>query len=129
MKYFIDSNVFVYAKINDKKYGKCCQNIIKKIYEKKIEAIIDNIILLEVANALRKLGVKDIEDEILAILSLPIRIVDFKQEDIVEATKDLSLSPYDSLHYIVSKKCNAKIISADKDFKVRIDPCNFTLES
>ena len=46
-----------------------------------MEAIIDNIILLEVTNALRKLGVKDIEDEILAILSLPIRIVDFKQED------------------------------------------------
>ncbi|MEJ2780437.1 PIN domain-containing protein [Stygiolobus sp. CP850M] len=129
MNYFIDSNVFVYAKIRGRKYGKCCQDIIKKIYEKKMQAIIDNIILLGVVNALRKLGAKDIEDEILAILPLPIRIVDFKQEDIVEVTKDLSLSPYDSLHYIVSKKSNAKIISADKDFKVRIDPCNFTLDS
>jgi len=105
MNYFVDSNVFVYAKINDKKYGKCCQDIIKKIYEKKIEAIIDNIILLEVVNALRKLGVKDIEDEILAILPLPIRIVDFKQEDIVEATKDLSLSPYDSLYSFKEMQC------------------------
>ncbi|BDB99475.1 type II toxin-antitoxin system VapC family toxin [Saccharolobus caldissimus] len=129
MNYFVDSNVFVYAKINDKKYGKCCQNIIREIYERKINVIIDNVILLEVANALRKLGVREIEDEILAILSLPIRVIDLKQEDIVEAVKDLSLSPYDSLHYLISKKHNAKIISADKDFKERIDPCSFTLNS
>ncbi|BCU69942.1 type II toxin-antitoxin system VapC family toxin [Stygiolobus caldivivus] len=128
MNYFVDSNVFVYAKINDKKYGICCQNIIKKIYEKEVEVIIDNVILLEVANALRKLGVRDIQDEVLAILSLPIRVIDFKQEDVIEATRDLSLSPYDSLHYVISKKYNAKIISADKDFKERIDPCNFTLD-
>ncbi|MCY0882418.1 MAG: PIN domain-containing protein [Acidianus infernus] len=67
--YFIDSNVFVYAKIGDKKYGKCSQEIIKAIYKGKIEAIIDTVVLLEVANALRKLKVKDVEEEILAILT------------------------------------------------------------
>jgi predicted nucleic acid-binding protein len=127
MKYFIDSNIFVYAKVNDKKYGKCCQEVIRRIYEKKIEAIIDSVILLEVANALRKLGVKDVKDVVLAILSLPISVIDFKQEDIVEAITELSLSPYDSLHYLISKKSNAKIISADKDFKDRVDPCDLLI--
>jgi len=125
--FFIDSNIFVYAKINDKKYGKCSQDLIKMIYERKISAIIDSIILLEVANALRKLGIKDIEDEILAILSLPIKVVDIRKEDIIEAVENLSLSPYDSLHYVISKRLDAKIISADKDFDIvgRIDPCYF----
>lgn len=97
------------------------------IYERKISAIIDSIILLEVANALRKLGIKDIEDEILAILSLPIKVVDIRKEDIIEAVENLSLSPYDSLHYVISKRLDAKIISADKDFDIvgRIDPCYF----
>ena len=123
MKYFIDSNVFVYAKLNDKKYGKCCIEIIRKIYENKIDAIIDPMILLDVANALRKQGVKDVEEGILTILSLPIAVVNLGQEDIMDARKNRDLSPYDSLHYVISKKCNAKIISADKDFKDRIDPC------
>jgi predicted nucleic acid-binding protein len=125
--FFIDSNIFVYSKINDKKYGKCCQEIIKWIYERKISVIIDSIILLEVANALRKLGIKDIRDEILAILSLPIKVIDVRKEDIIEAIENPFLSPYDSLHYIISKRLNAKIISADKDFDNvgRIDPCYF----
>jgi len=59
--------VFVYAKTNDRKYGECCQRLIKRVYEGKLSAIIDSVILLEVANALRKLGIKDVEDVILAI--------------------------------------------------------------
>jgi PIN domain. len=97
---------------------------IKRVYEGKLSAIIDSVILLEVANALRKLGIKDVEDVILAILSLPIRV-----EEITQAIRNSSLSPYDSLHYIVSKRAKAKIISADKDFDStgeRIDPCSFT---
>ncbi|MCY0874309.1 MAG: PIN domain-containing protein [Acidianus infernus] len=125
--YFIDSNVFVYAKIGDKKYGKCSQEIIKAIYKGKIEAIIDTVVLLEVANALRKLKVKDVEEEILAILSLPIQVVEVTKEDIIQAVKEDDLSPYDALHYVISKKSSAIIITADQDFKERIDPCSFSL--
>jgi len=102
---------------------------IKRVYEGKLSAIIDSVILLEVANALRKLGIKDVEDVILAILSLPIRVEEITKEEITQAIRNSSLSPYDSLHYIVSKRAKAKIISADKDFDStgeRIDPCSFT---
>jgi predicted nucleic acid-binding protein len=129
LSYFLDSNVFVYAKTNDRKYGECCQRLIKRVYEGKLSAIIDSVILLEVANALRKLGIKDVEDVILAILSLPIRVEEITKEEITQAIRNSSLSPYDSLHYIVSKRAKAKIISADKDFDStgeRIDPCSFT---
>ncbi|WP_162582661.1 hypothetical protein [Acidianus brierleyi] len=47
------------------------RDIIKGIYDRKISAIIDNVILLEVANALKKLGIKDIEDEILLYYRCP----------------------------------------------------------
>ena len=98
--------------------------MIRRIYKREIDAAIDSLILLEVANALRKLGVKDVEDTVWAILSLPISVVDFKKEDVIEAVKDPSLSPYDSLHYIISKRWGAKIVSADSDFKDRVDPCS-----
>jgi len=44
-KYFIDSNIFVYAKIGDTENAP--KKIIKAIYEGKIEAITDNVVLLE----------------------------------------------------------------------------------
>ncbi|AHC51952.1 twitching motility protein PilT [Sulfolobus acidocaldarius SUSAZ] len=124
MIFFIDSNIFVYSKINDKKYGECCKRIVRDIYAGKINGVIDSVNLLEIANALRKLGIRDVEEEILAILSLPIRVVDVRKEDVVEAVKHEGLSPYDSLHLLIAKRFEAKIISADKDFKDRIDPCN-----
>ncbi|BDC19957.1 PIN domain-containing protein [Acidianus sp. HS-5] len=124
MKYFVDSNVFVYAKIGDKRYGECSQKVIKSIYEGQIKAITDNVVLLEVANALRKLRVSDIEEEILAILSLPIEIVEAKKEDVLDAVKIQDLSPYDALHYAIAERHSAKVITADKDFKEGIDPCS-----
>lgn len=132
-RYFLDSNVFFYAKIGDKKYGKCCAEIIKAVFEGKIDAYIDSVILSEVANSLRKFFTSNVvAEEINAILSLPIRVIDVKKEDILESLKQrVLLSPYDSLHYFIAGKYNAKIISADKDFDTvgRIDPCQFTSSS
>lgn len=129
MKYFLDSNIFVYAKINDRVYGECCQRIVRMVYEGRIGALIDSVVLLEVANALRKLGIKDVEDEVLAILSLPIMVVEITKEDITQAIRNQTLLPYDAVHSMISRRARAKIISADKDFDAagdRIDPCSFT---
>lgn len=131
-RYFIDGNVFFYAKIGDKKYGECSARIIREIYLGEIDAYTDSIVLLEVSNSLRKFfgSSKVILDEINAILSLPIKVIDVKKEDILDSLKIgtslNSLSPYDLIHYFISKNYNAKIISADKDFDIvgRIDPCN-----
>ncbi|MCY0882419.1 MAG: PIN domain-containing protein [Acidianus infernus] len=49
------------------------------------------------------------------------------KEDIIQAVKEDDLSPYDALHYVISKKSSAIIITADQDFKERIDPCSFSL--
>lgn len=125
-KYFIDSNIFFYAKIGDRKYGECSKKVIRKIYEVEAEGHVDVLVLLEVANALSKFHMKreEITREITAIISLPINIVDVSKEDIVESS-EIDLKPYDALHYYVSRKIDARIISADSDFDKfgRVDPC------
>ena len=71
---YIDSNVFFYAKIMDRKYGKACAKILEDIANGKIKACISPLVAVEVANALRKYGIKGIKDTIDAILSLDIEV-------------------------------------------------------
>ena len=54
---YIDSNIFFYAKIMDKKYGEACASIIEKI-GKGIKASISSLVILEAANALKKYGME-----------------------------------------------------------------------
>lgn len=128
-KYFIDSNVFFYAKIGDKKYGECSKKVIRKIYENKIESYIDSVILLEVANALSKFfqDKNIIREELLAIMSLPLTVIEITKDDIVESSKIRELKPYDALHLYIANRVGARIISADSDFDKhgRLDPCEF----
>jgi|GEM_PF-4633958 hypothetical protein len=57
-----------------------------------------------------------------------VQVVEVTKEDIIQAVKeDEDLSPYDALHYVISRRYSAKILSADQDFKERIDPCSFSL--
>ena len=130
-KVFIDSNVFFYSIIGDSKYGKACSKILLDVSERKIEAFISPLILLEVANSLRKFRVSSIRDRIRAIISLPIHVVDLNRLDIyegVELAERYNLSPYDATHVVVASRIGVQyILSADKDFdKVaevnRIDP-------
>jgi predicted nucleic acid-binding protein len=61
------------------------------------------------------------EEELNAILSLPITVVEPKKEEVVESLST-TLSPYDALHVYLAKKVRARVISADKDFnKVDIE--------
>jgi len=129
---YIDSNIFFYAKIMDRKYGKACADIIEKISEGEIEASISPLVILEVTNAMKKYGMrKDIKNEADAILSLDIEI--FPIDSIVarlamEIFEEVGISPYDCTHIAVMKRYEIKrIFSADKEFDrvpgiKRIDP-------
>jgi len=133
---YIDSNIFLYAKIMDKKYGPACAKILRKIHERKIKATISTLIILEVANTLRKIGLKNkVYDEIRAILSLPLTIQPLTLPIIHETLKiykENKISPYDCAHAATMKNLKIKhIISADTDFdKIkwikRIDPLQTT---
>ena len=133
---FIDSNIFFYSIINDKKYGETCSNIIKSIYNEEIDAAISQLILLEVANALRKYQIGDISNRLRAIISLPLRIIDLDRMDVIEGiylSEVYGISPYDATHVVSMRKSGIRLIlSADKDFDRvpgidRIDPLSFKI--
>lgn len=72
--YFIDSNVFFYAIILDLEYGKPCAKILDKIEKGELEAVASTLVVVELANALRKYDLyDDVKDVVDAVFSLEIR--------------------------------------------------------
>jgi len=130
--YFIDSNVFFYAKIFDREYGDACAKILDKIVKGEFEVITSTLIVVELANALRKYGLSDeVKDVVDAVFSLDIRVYEVDSLDVRTAARifnEFRVSPYDCVHAAVMKKAGiVDIISADKDFdKItwirRVDP-------
>jgi len=133
--YFIDSNVFFYAKILDKEYGEGCAKIIGGIVEGKIGAVTSALIVIELANALRKYGLSnEVREVVDAVFSLDIPIYEIDPSDIRSAMDifdKFRISPYDCIHAAVMKRAGThSIISADKDFdKInwikRLDPKSY----
>ncbi len=122
---YVDSNVFFYAIISDIRYGRACSSIIRDIAERKIEAAISSLVLIEVANALHKYGRSNLMERCVdAICSLPVAIEDVDVIAAREATRisrQTGIGPYDSVHIAVMKRLNLiEIISADTDFD-RVD--------
>jgi len=134
-KCFVDSNVFFYAKIMDKEYGKSCARILEKIARGEFKAVTSTLALIELSNALWKYGLdKEIKDVIDAVFSLDVQIIQIDPLDMrnaVEIFDEFKISPYNCVHVAVMKKAKIeKIISADKDFEKvtwikRIDPKSF----
>lgn len=121
VKVYLDSNVFFYAKIMDKVFGKPCSTVLRRVVSNELEASTSVLVPIEVANALRKYGLaKDVADEVRAIFSLGIEIYSIDGADGREAAEiysEINISPYDCLHAAIMRKNGLKeIISADKDF-------------
>jgi len=133
--YFIDSNIFFYAKIMDKEYGEDCAKILDMIVRNELKAVTSSLIIIELANALRKYGLSnEVTDVVDAVFSLNIQILQVDPLDVrsaMEIFAEFQISPYDCTHAAIMKKAETgKIISADRDFEKiiwikRIDPKNF----
>jgi len=103
--------------------------------EGRIEAVTSVLVVVEVANALRKYGLgKEAKKVTDAIFSLDIPIYEVDSSDVRIAMgffDEFGISPYDCVHASVMKRVGAQnIISADKDFdKVgwikRLDPKSY----
>lgn len=130
--YFIDSNVFFYAKMLDRKYGDACAKVLDKIVRGELEAVTSTLVVIELANALRKYGLSDeVKDVVNAVFSLDIGVFEVDSFDVRTAAgifNEFRISPYDCVHAAVMRKARiVDIISADKDFdKIawikRLDP-------
>ena len=74
-KLYVDSNVFFYAKIMDRVFGKPCSEILGDISSGNLQASTSALVPIEVANALRKYGLaKDVVEEVRAIFSLGLEV-------------------------------------------------------
>jgi uncharacterized protein len=138
-KYYVDSNVFFYSKIMDKKYGQSCSVIVRNIAAHQLQACISSLVVLEVANALRKYGrPADVAPEVRAISTLAIETYQIDASDVREAAEifeEIEINPYDCLHATIMKRYSVnQMISADREFdKVhgikRVDPNAMHIES
>jgi predicted nucleic acid-binding protein len=135
---YIDTNVFIYAIENHPKYGEACKKILLDVESEKVKASASILVLVEVINVLTKInkilekqGKKplDIEENINAILSLPITWFDLDFLIIKNASKyTYNVTGVDYIH-IATMEINSvtEIISADEEldkikFIRRIDP-------
>jgi len=118
---FIDSNVFFYAKIFDREYGDACAGVLGKIEKGELEAVTSTLVVVELANVLRKYGLSDeVKDVVDAVFSLDMRVFEVDSIDVRTAASvfdKFKISPYDCVHAAVMKKAGIfEIISADRDF-------------
>ena len=130
--YYLDSNVFFYAKIRDRKYGDACASILHRVVEGKLSGATSTLALVETSNALRKYGKSsDVPDEMGAIYSLGLTVHELLNVDVRLATEIFAqtrVNPYDCAHAAIMKRNGLRnIISADTHFKdiagiTRTDP-------
>jgi len=130
--YFIDSNVFFYAKILDREYGDVCAKILDEIVKGELEAVTSTLVVIELANALRKFGLgNEVKEVIDAVFSLDVPVYEVDSLSVRDAAvifNEFRISPYDCVHAAVMKRAGiVDVISADKDFdKIawikRLDP-------
>ena len=138
---YLDTNIIVYAVENHPKYGEGCKRILEDIENEKLRVSCSMLVLVELLNVLKKLnkvlsgqGRKElvIEDNIEAVLSLPIAWIDLDFLIIERAsTYTFDISGIDYLH-VASMETSSiiEILSGDKEFdKVptisRIDPLDY----
>jgi len=129
---YVDSNVFFYARILDREYGKACSSVLRMTSSGELEASTSTLVPIEVANSMRKFGLGEaVASEIRAIFSLGIEVHGIEAADAQEAAEIFEksrINPYDCLHAAVMKRLGLKeIISADKEFEkvdwiARLDP-------
>lgn len=141
MVFYIDTNVFVYAIENHPKYGKSCARILSDLHGKKIQGSSSVLVLVELINGLAKLNrvlsskrenKLIIEDNIAAVLSLPITWIDLDIRIIETASAyDFPVNGVDYVH-IASMNTNSitEILSADRELDkvksiTRIDPLDY----
>jgi predicted nucleic acid-binding protein len=134
--YFLDSNIFVNAKIRDRKYGSSCASIITDLAQGRLSAATSSLALVEVSNALRKLGLaKGLVEELKAIYSTGIHVGELLNVDVrlmAELFRASGVSPYDCAHAAIMKRIGLDtIISTDPHFEnipgiSRIDPLNYS---
>ena len=143
--HYIDTNIFIYAIENHPKYGTVCKKILEDVESEKLKVSASILVLVEIINVLTKINkilkrerkrILDLEANIEAILSLPIKWIDlnfFVIERASEYTYDVNGVDYIHIATMEISSIN-EIISADGDLDriktiKRIDPLRYVEKS
>jgi len=137
-RHYIDSNVFANAALADRRYGAACLRVLEDLQTGRVAGVASSLVLLEIANALRKFGRPKIALEAVAsaraLLSGLLDMDAELAEDGVRAGVEAGKDPYDGLHVATMRKHGiASVISTDADFDKfpgirRIDPLAYVAE-
>jgi len=135
VEYFLDSNIFVNAKIKDRKYGSSCGMVITDLAEGRLSAATSTLALVEVSNALRKIGLgREVARETSSIYSTGITVSELLNVDVrltVELFRSSGVGPYDCAHAAIMKRIGLDtILSTDPHFEDipginRLDPLKY----
>jgi len=107
--------------------------ILKKFKDGKIEIIMPSIAYYEIANAIRfnkELSKGEKKEAIENFYLLEIEKMDLTPEEMkecIEIADKKNTTIYDTSYYILSKRLNTIYITADKEFKERINDENVLL--
>ena len=95
----------------DGEYGVACAEVLRKIEDRRISAATSTLVVLEVANSLRKFGLtKQVKDVVDSIFSLELRILEMSGFDVrnaIQISERLNINPYDCAQVAVMQ--HAKI--------------------
>ncbi len=119
---YIDSNIFIYATINNDEIGEQCRDFLRKVAEKEIKASTSFLTWDEVVYSIRKNKGKEIADkEGEKLLKFPniefIKVESNIMSKAQEVMIKYNLKPRDSIHAAtaITKEIN-QIKSDDSDF-------------
>ena len=121
-KIYIDSNIFIYAAINNETMGKKAKNFISEIKDGKYKAYTSTLTVDEFLWRVQKEVGKELASESAIIFStlanLELISIDTKIiTNAIEIYKIEKLDPRDSIHLAAMKEKNISIIvSTDPDF-------------
>jgi predicted nucleic acid-binding protein len=137
-RFYIDSNIFANAALGDRRYGAACLRVLEDLETARIQGVASSLVLLELANALRKFGRPKIANEAVAsaraLLASLFEMDAELAEDGVRAASEVGQDPYDGLHVATMRKMGlVNVISTDADFEQfpgirRIDPVAYVAE-
>ena len=129
---YIDSNIFIYAAIDNTEKGEKARKIIEKIAKGEIKAHISPLVIDEVMWIVQKMVGRDVAYKVVRLIfSLPLIWLDISYETTKLAMEiyQKGLDPRDSFHIGVMKEYNIlEILSEDKDFDNIIDVKRISLD-
>ena len=117
---YIDSNIFIYAAIDNTKTGEKARNVIEKIANGEIKGYVSPLVIDEVMWVIQKMVDRNVAYRTVQLItSLPLVWLDISYETTKIALEiyQRGLDPRDSFHIGVMKEYNiSEILSEDKDF-------------